>query len=32
MAFVFLGEKPTAGNVIGALLVTGGVLVSALVR
>ncbi len=32
MAFVFLGEKPTYGNVIGASLVTAGVLVAALVR
>ena len=31
MAFVFLGEKPTTGNVIGGLLVTAGVLVAALV-
>ena len=32
MAFVFLGEKPTLGNVLGAILVTAGVLVAALVR
>ena len=32
MAFVFLGEKPTLGNVLGAVLVTAGVLVAALVR
>jgi transporter family protein len=32
MAFVFLGEKPTLGNVLGAVLITGGVLVAALVR
>ncbi len=32
MAFVFLGEKPTAGNVIGGVLITAGVLVAALVR
>jgi bacterial/archaeal transporter family protein len=32
MAFVFLGEKPTTGNVVGALLVTAGVLVAALVH
>ena len=32
MAFVFLGEKPSYGNVIGGLLVTAGVLVAALVR
>jgi len=32
MAFLFLGEKPTMGNVVGALLITAGVLVAALVR
>ena len=32
MAFVFLGEKPTTGNVLGAVLVVAGVLVTALVR
>jgi transporter family protein len=32
MAFVFLGEKPTFGNVLGAVLITAGVLVAALVR
>jgi bacterial/archaeal transporter family protein len=32
MAFLFLGEKPTIGNVVGAVLITAGVLVSALVR
>jgi len=32
MAFVFLGEKPTTGNVVGAALITAGVLVTALVR
>jgi bacterial/archaeal transporter family protein len=32
MAFVFLGEKPTVGNVIGGLLVTAGVLVTVLVK
>ena len=32
MAFVFLGEKPTTGNVLGAALITSGVLVAALVR
>jgi bacterial/archaeal transporter family protein len=31
MAFVFLREKPTIGSVLGAILVTGGVLVAALV-
>ena len=32
MAFLFLGEKPTPGSVIGGILVTAGVLVAALVR
>jgi transporter family protein len=32
MAFLFLGEKPTLGNVLGAALVTAGVLVAALVH
>jgi len=32
LAFVFLGEKPTRGNVLGAALVTAGVLVAALVK
>jgi transporter family protein len=32
LAFVFLGEKPTLGNVTGGLLVTAGVLVTALVK
>ena len=32
MAFVFLGEKPTTGNVLGAVLVVAGVLVSVLAR
>ena len=32
MAFLFLGEKPSLGNVLGAVLVTAGVLVAALVR
>ena len=32
MAFVFLGEKPTFGNMLGAALVTAGVLVAALVK
>jgi bacterial/archaeal transporter family protein len=31
MAFVFLRETPTTGSVLGAILVTGGVLVAALV-
>ena len=32
MAFVFLGEKPTTGSLLGAVLVVAGVLVSVLVR
>ena len=32
LAFMFLGEKPTYGTVIGGLLVTAGVLTTALVR
>jgi transporter family protein len=32
MAFIFLREKPTTGNVLGAILVTAGVLVAALVH
>ena len=32
MAFIFLGEKPTLGNVLGGALVTVGVLVAALVK
>ncbi|MDR3717340.1 MAG: EamA family transporter [Bryobacteraceae bacterium] len=32
MAFVFLGEKPTLGSVLGGVLITAGVLVAALVR
>ena len=32
LAFVFLGEKPTVGNVLSAVLITAGVLVAALVR
>jgi bacterial/archaeal transporter family protein len=32
MAFLFLGEKPTTGNVAGAVLITAGVLVAALVK
>jgi transporter family protein len=31
MAFIFLGEKPTAGNVLAAILVTAGVLVAVFV-
>lgn len=32
LALVFLGEKPTPGNIIGGALVTVGVLVTALVK
>jgi bacterial/archaeal transporter family protein len=32
LAFAFLGEKPTFGNVLGGVLVTVGVLVTALVK
>src|SRR5579863_5088973 len=32
MAFLFLGEKPTTGNVAGAVLITAGVLVAALMK
>lgn len=32
MAFIFLGEKPTPGNVIGGALVAAGVLVTAFVK
>lgn len=32
MAFVFLGEKATPGNVIGGVLVTAGVLATALIK
>jgi transporter family protein len=32
MAFIFLGEKPTTGNVLAAILVTAGVLVAVFVR
>jgi len=32
MAFIFLGEKATAGNVLAAILVTAGVLVAVFVR
>lgn len=32
MAFVFLGEKATPGNVIGGILVTAGVLATALIK
>ena len=32
MAFTFLGEKPTTGNVLAAILVTAGVLVAVFVH
>jgi transporter family protein len=32
LAFAFLGEKPTVGNVLGGVFVTIGVLVAALVK
>ena len=32
MAFTFLGEKPTTGNVLAAILVSAGVLVAVFVR
>ena len=32
LAFVFLGEKPTFGNVLGGILVTSGVLAAALLK
>ena len=32
MAFIFLGEKPTTGNVLGGALVTAGVLVAVFVK
>ncbi|HVY67493.1 MAG TPA: EamA family transporter [Patescibacteria group bacterium] len=32
LAFIFLGEAPTLGNVLGGLLVTAGVLVTVFVR
>ena len=32
MAFVFLGEKPTTGNVLGASLIVAGVLVTVFLR
>jgi bacterial/archaeal transporter family protein len=32
MAFVFLGEKPHVGNVLGAILIVTGVLVTVFVR
>ena len=32
LAFIFLGEAPTLGNVAGGLLVTAGVLVTVLVK
>jgi transporter family protein len=32
MAFVFLGEKPTLGNVLGGVLVTAGVLAAVFIK
>lgn len=32
LAFMFLGEKPTVGNVLGGSLVAAGVLVTALIK
>ena len=32
LAFLFLGESPTLGNVLGGILVTAGVLVTVLVK
>ncbi len=32
LAFAFLGEKPTMGNVIGGVLVSAGVLATALIK
>lgn len=32
LAFVFLAEKPTLGNVLGGILVTGGVLTTVFVK
>lgn len=32
LAFVFLGEKPTVGNVLGGIFVTAGVLITAFVK
>lgn len=32
LAFAFLGEKPTPGNIIGGLLVTAGALIAVFVR
>lgn len=32
LALLFLGEKPTTGNILGGTLVTAGVLVAALVK
>lgn len=32
LAFIFLGEKPTLGNVLGGILVTVGILVAVLVK
>ena len=32
LAFLFLGEQPTLGNVLGGVLVTAGVLVTVLIK
>lgn len=32
LAFIFLGEKPTLGNILGGILVTLGVLAAALIK
>lgn len=32
LAFIFLGDKPTAGNIVGGLLVTAGILVTIYVK
>ncbi len=32
LAFVFLGEKPTVGNIVGGLLVTAGVLATVFIK
>jgi transporter family protein len=32
LAFIFLGETPTFGNILGGLLVTAGILVTVLVK
>jgi uncharacterized membrane protein len=32
LAFAFLGEKPTVGNITGGILVTAGVLATVLIK